>query len=73
MNENYFEWLKTLTNKCGLSKDQQIQSCFLHAKLYYSNTNMTEASPSNYLFPTTFNKIIGYKTPKISVSFLIII
>ncbi|XP_060872460.1 beta-mannosidase [Metopolophium dirhodum] len=68
LNENYFNWLKAITQKCGQSKDQQIRSCFLHTKLYYNNINMTEASPSNYLFPTTFNKIIGYETPNISVS-----
>lgn len=66
MNENYFDWLKAITNKCGQSKDQQIRSCFLHTKLYYSN--MTEASTSNFLFPASLNKIIGYKTPNISVS-----
>ncbi|VVC27091.1 Hypothetical protein CINCED_3A023604 [Cinara cedri] len=65
-NENYFNWLKSITNKCGLSKKQQIQSCFLHTMVYYKN--MTEASPSNYLFPTSFNKIVGHRTPDISVS-----
>lgn len=55
-----------MTDKCGLTKDQQIRSCFLHTQLYHNN--MTTASPSNYLFPTSFNKIIGYKTPNISVS-----
>lgn len=43
-----------------------IQSCFLRTKLYY--LNKTESSPSNYLFPVSFNKIVNYKTPNISVS-----
>jgi len=73
LNENYFNWLNAITQKCGQSKDQQIRSCFLHTKLYYNNINMTEASPSNYLFPSTFNKIIGYETPNISVSFFYLI
>ncbi|XP_026807411.1 beta-mannosidase isoform X2 [Rhopalosiphum maidis] len=68
LNENYINWLNAITQKCGQSKDQHIRSCFLHTKLYYNNINMTEASPSNYLFPSTFNKIIGYETPNISVS-----
>lgn len=68
LNENYYNWLQAITDKCGKSKDQQIRSCFLHTKLYYSN--MTEASPSNYLFPTSFNKIIGHKTPDILVCIL---
>lgn len=29
---------------------------------------MTDASPSNYLFPASFKKIIGHQTPNISVS-----
>jgi len=66
INENYTNWLLLLTNECGLIKKEQINSCFLHTKLYY--TNMTEASPSNYLFPTSFNKIVGHTTPNISVS-----
>jgi len=69
LNENYFNWLKVMTDKCGSSKDQQIRSCFLHTQLYHSN--MTVASPSNYLFPTSFKKIIGHKTPNISVSIYI--
>lgn len=67
LNEKFSDWLMLLTNKCGSSKDEQIESCFLHTKLYHSN--MTELSPSNYLFPTSFNKIRGHKTPNITVSF----
>jgi hypothetical protein len=70
MNKNYFNWLKSMTDKCGLNITQQIQSCFLHTKLYYNNLNTTEASPSNYLFPSSLNKIIGYKSPNILVSIL---
>lgn len=69
LNENYFHWLKAKTDKCGFSKEKNKELCFLHTKLYYRNG--TEASPSNYLFPTSFNKIVGYKTPVIKVSYII--
>ncbi|XP_050430133.1 beta-mannosidase isoform X2 [Adelges cooleyi] len=66
LNENYVSWLQTKTNKCGRLLDEIKQNCFLHTKLYY--TNGTELSPSNYLFPNSFNKIAGYQDPTILIS-----